>query len=227
MPLVTCSVCSVPVLTQFASPDLVGPIVEGGADPATDPAWAESGAASRAEYARWAGHLCGVTCLRMALGPGAPSLFALRDGAVKYGAYTEDAEGVIRGLIYAPFAEYAREVHGLDAEVHRHLSPQEIPGLLDDGRAVLASVHHGIRKPHLPPPGRGGHLVLLTARAGGGVHFHNPSGITAGTRAADLPLSDFERFFAGRGVSLGVRDAAPIECGGTSAVREAPSVTRG
>ncbi|MEU9622717.1 peptidase [Streptomyces sp. NPDC048155] len=220
-----CSACRVPVLTQFASPELVGPIVEGGLDPATDPAWAESGAASPAEYARWSGHLCGMTCLRMALAAGespdahlaesagtagavgavgAPSLFALRDGALKYGAYTEDAEGVIRGLIYAPFAEYVREVHGLDATVHRHLSPQEILDLLDGGRTVMASVHYGIRHPRRPAPGRGGHLVLLTSRAadGAGVHFHNPSGITAETRTADLPLPDFERFFAGRGVSL-------------------------
>ncbi|WP_406380817.1 peptidase [Streptomyces sp. NBC_01618] len=225
----TCPACRVPVLTQFASPELVGPIVEGGHDPATDPAWAESGAASPAEYARWSGHLCGMTCLRMALGAGessrrtgdssrageipgavpegaagAPSLFALRDGALKYGAYTEDAEGVIRGLIYAPFAQYVREVHGLDATVHRHLSVREILDLLDCARTVMASVHYGIRHPERPAPGRGGHLVLLTSRTadGAGVHFHNPSGTTAGTRAADLPLPDFERFFAGRGVSL-------------------------
>ncbi|MFE7354459.1 peptidase [Streptomyces sp. NPDC057543] len=218
----TCPACRVPVLTQFASRELVGPIVEGGLDPATDPAWAESGAASPAEYARWSGHLCGMTCLRMALGAGegsgvrevpgavpaeaarAPSLFALRDGALKYGAYTEDAEGVIRGLIYAPFAQYVREVHGLDATVHRHLSTREILDLLDGGRTVMASVHYGIRHPERPAPGRGGHLVLLTSRTAdeAGVHFHNPSGTTAGTRAADLPLPDFERFFAGRGVSL-------------------------
>ncbi|PWS46823.1 hypothetical protein DLE01_33200 [Streptomyces sp. FT05W] len=34
------------------------------------------------------------------------------------------------------------------------------------------------------------------------VHLHNPSGTTATTRAADLPLPVFERFLAGRGVSL-------------------------
>ncbi|MDF6041805.1 C39 family peptidase [Streptomyces sp. JH14] len=200
----TCPACGVLVHTQFASPELVGPIVEGGLDPAADPGWADSGAESPAEYARWAGHLCGMTCLRMALGTGAPSLFALRDGALKCGAYTEDAEGTIRGLIYAPFAEYAREVHGLDAVVHRHLSTDEIVALLDEGRAVMASVHYAIRRPHQPAPGRGGHLVLLTSRTpdGGGVHFHNPSGTTAMTRAAELPLADFERFFAGRGVSL-------------------------
>ncbi|WP_329212201.1 C39 family peptidase [Streptomyces sp. NBC_00683] len=199
-----CAGCRTPVHTQFASPGLVGAIVEGGLDPAEDPGWADSGAASPAEYARWAGHLCGMTCLRMALGPDAPTLFALRDGAIEYGAYTEDAEGVIRGLVYAPFAAYVTEAHGLDATVHRHLSPAGILGLLDDGRSVMASVHYGIRHPELPAPGRGGHLVLLTSRTadGSGVHFHNPSGTTADTRAAELPLPVFERFFAGRGVSL-------------------------
>lgn len=200
----SCPTCQVPVHTQFASPELVGPIVEGGLDPATDPAWADSGAKSPAEYARWAGQLCGMTCLRMALGADAPSLFALRDGALRYGAYTQDGDGVIRGLIYAPFVEYVREKHGLDATVHRHLSPEEIPALLDGGRSVMASVHYAIRHPRRPAPGRGGHLVLLTSRTadGTGVHFHNPSGTTAATRSAELPLAEFERFFAGRGVSL-------------------------
>lgn len=192
--------------TQFASPELVGPIVEGGLDPASDPAWADSGAGSSAEYARWAGHLCGMTCLRMALGADAPSLFALRDGALGYGAYTEEGDGTIRGLVYGPFAAYVREKHGLDATVHRHLAPEEILDLLDEGRSVMASVHYAIRHPRRPAPGRGGHLVLLTSRTsdGTGVHFHNPSGTTASTRAAELPLTEFERFFAGRGVSLRV-----------------------
>lgn len=200
----TCSTCLAPVHTQFASPGLVEAIVEGGLDPAEDPRWADTGAVSPAEYARWAGHLCGMTCLRMALGTGAPSLFDLRDGALKYGAYTEDADGVIKGLVYAPFARYASEVHGLDAVVHRHLSPAEIIDQLDGGRTVMASVHYGIRHPDRPAPGRGGHLVLLTSRTadGTGVHVHNPSGTTATTRTADLPLPVFERFFAGRGVSL-------------------------
>ena len=190
--------------TQFVSFDLVGPIVEGGLDPASDPAWADSGASSPAEYARWAGHLCGMTCLRMALGTDAPPLFALRDGALGYGAYTEDGDGTIRGLVYAPFAAYVREKHGLEATVHRHLAPAEILDLLDEGRSVMASVHYAIRHPQRPAPGRGGHLVLLTSRTadGTGVHFHNPSGTSAATRAAGLPLAEFERFFAGRGVSL-------------------------
>ncbi|WP_317987145.1 peptidase [Streptomyces kanamyceticus] len=138
----------------------------------------------------------------MALGPSAPSLFELRDGALKYGAYTE-VDGAIKGLIYAPFAEYAREAHGVDATVHRHLSVEEIITLLDEGRQVIASVHYEIRRPHRPAPGRGGHLVLLTRRTAEGLlHFHNPSGIDARSRTAELSADEFEPFFAGRGVSL-------------------------
>ncbi|ATL31612.1 hypothetical protein [Streptomyces formicae] len=110
---------------------------------------------------------------------------------------------MIRGMVYAPFAEYARAEHGVDAEVHRDLTVGEIVELLDGGRQVIASVHYEIRRPHRPAPGRGGHLVLLTRRTAEGLlHFHNPSGIDADTRTAELPTDRFEPFFAGRGVSL-------------------------
>ncbi len=198
----SCATCGQPVQTQFASPELVAPIVYDGFDRAADPAWRTSGAATLDDYARWCGHLCGLTCFRMALGTAAPSLFALRDGALKYGAYTE-TDGVIKGMIYTPFAEYAREEHGVDATVHRHLSVEEITALLDEGRQVIASVHYEIRRPHRPAPGRGGHLVLLTGRTADGLlHFHNPSGIDGPTRTARLSAAEFEPFFAGRGVSL-------------------------
>ncbi|MFJ9319247.1 hypothetical protein [Streptomyces globisporus] len=48
----TCALCSGPVHTQFAAPELVGGNVEGGLDPAEDPGGAGSGAGSTAEYAR-------------------------------------------------------------------------------------------------------------------------------------------------------------------------------
>ncbi|MFD4005656.1 hypothetical protein [Streptomyces rubiginosohelvolus] len=58
--------------------------------------------------------------------------------------------------MYAPFAEYVSEVYGREATVHRHLDVAEIPGLLDAGRTVLASVHYGIRHPERPAPGGAG-----------------------------------------------------------------------
>lgn len=206
----SCRTCAYPSHTQFASPDLVGAIVAGEFDRAQDPAWRESGAATAEDYARWSGHLCGATCLRMALGAGAPSLFELRDGALKFGAYTVDADGEIHGMIYAPAVTYLREAHGIGAEVHRELTTAGIGALLDAGRLVIASVHYAIRRPHEPAPGRGGHLVLVTGRTadGSGFHFHNPSGTDAATRTAELPAERFADFFAGRGMSLGgVREA--------------------
>ncbi|MFJ9038173.1 peptidase [Streptomyces sp. NPDC102406] len=202
--MTACASCAYPSHTQFASPDLVGPIVSGRFDRARDPAWRESGAATVEDYARWCGHLCGVTCLRMALGTEAPSLFELRDGALKSGAYTVDTDGVIHGMVYAPAAAYMAETHGVRARVHRELTTDGIGELLDAGRLVIASVHHAIRRPHEPAPGRGGHLVLVTSRTpdGAGLHFHNPSGTDAATRTADLPVQRFGDYFAGRGMSL-------------------------
>ncbi|MFI7337326.1 peptidase [Streptomyces sp. NPDC050085] len=202
--MTSCATCAYPSHTQFASPELVGAIVGGEFDRAQDPAWRDSGAGTVEDYARWCGHLCGATCLRMALGTTAPSLFELRDGALKFGAYTVDADGEIHGMIYAPAVEYVREVHGLEADVHRELTVGGIGEALDAGRLVVASVHYAIRRPHEPSPGRGGHLVLVTSRTadGTGFHFHNPSGTDAATRTADLPVERFAEFFAGRGMSL-------------------------
>ncbi|MFF3859459.1 C39 family peptidase [Streptomyces sp. NPDC002209] len=196
-----------PTITQYASPDLIAAIVYEGRDSADDPRWAESGAPDLDTYRRWCGHMCGIACLRMALlarNSDAPSLFELLDGARKYGAYTEDPDtGAIHGLIYAPFAQYVRDVHALAAEVHPHLAVPELLALLDTGRLVIASVHKEIRRPENPAPGKGGHLVLVTGRRGGTVQFRNPSGHTGQARSATLPVAEFARFFAGRGVSLG------------------------
>lgn len=178
----------------------------GQAAPALDTRWKESGAVDNATYARWCGHICGMACLRMALlrrDGHAPSLFDLVEGARKYGAYTESTDtGEIRGLIYAPFAEYARAEHGLTAEVHGHLQAEELVALLDTGRIVMASVNKEIRRPDRPAPGQGGHLVLVTGHERGTLRFRNPSGHTAEARNAALPVALFSTFYGRRGISL-------------------------
>ncbi|MEU8147629.1 hypothetical protein [Nonomuraea sp. NPDC048901] len=106
-----------------------------------------------------------MACLQMALdhrdGHAQP-LLELLYGCRAYGGYVEHDDGRIKGLYYAPFADYVRAAHGLHAEVHPHLAVADLPGLLADGHLVMASVHKEIRRPELPAPGRGGHLVLLT-----------------------------------------------------------------
>lgn len=168
----------VPVITQYASAALIGPIVYEGHDPAADPAWAVSGAPNRAAYGRWCGHMCGIACLRMALlhrDGTAPSLFRLLDGARRHGAYVRQDDGSVKGLIYAPFARYAAAAHGLGAEVAPELSTRRLVELLDAGRMVMVSVSKEIRRPEADPPSRGGHLVLAVGHRAGRIHFRNPS----------------------------------------------------
>jgi hypothetical protein len=131
----------------------------------------------------------------------APSLYELAMGCQEYGAYV-DEPGRPRGLIYRPFAEYARDKHGLRADVITELDPARLTGELDEGRLVIASVHAEIRRPEHDPPGTGGHLVLVTGHADGRVTFHNPSGHTTEAVVATLPLPVFDRFAARRGIAL-------------------------
>src|SRR5262249_13280795 len=165
--------------------------------------------ASQAEYGRWCRHSCGMACLQMILhhrdGHTPPLLDLLRAG-LPYGTYRIDLDGGIRGLFYAPFASYLRHEHNLASTVHPRLSIDQLRGELDRGRLVIASVHKEIRRPDRPPPGKGGHLVLLVGHDpwSATIDFLNPSGHTPGTRRATLPVDLFAQFFGGRGISVSV-----------------------
>jgi hypothetical protein len=192
------------LVTQYASPSLIAAMAYGGHPRAADPRWRESGAPDRQTYAAWCSRWCGMACLRMALlarDGAAPTLYELAMGAAEYGAYT-DEPGRPQGLIYRPFTRYARDKHGLAADVITELGPGRLTAELDAGRLVIASVHPEIRRPGTEPPGTGGHLVLATGHAGGVVTFHNPSGHVPEAVAAALPLPAFDRFAARRGIAL-------------------------
>ena len=131
----------------------------------------------------------------------APTLYELATGCMEHGAYTDEA-GCPQGLIYRPFAEYARDKHGLRADVITELDPARLLAELDAERLVIASVHPEIRRPHNDPPGTGGHLVLVTGHANGLVTFHNPSGHIPEATVATLPVPVFDRFAAHRGIAL-------------------------
>ena len=195
-----------PYFGQWESPELIGDIISGQCRAEDDPAWADSGAASQEDYARWADHLCGVACLRMALaarGITPPRTRELARVLTGYGAYVEQEDGNIRGLIYAPAILWLAEAHAMPAEIILDRAAEVIPPLLADGGLFIASVHPAIRRPAEPAPGKGGHLVLVFGAGQGALRLHNPSGHDAASQAdARVPIPDFARVFAGRGIWL-------------------------
>lgn len=194
-----------PYRAQWESAGLVADFLAG-RDAAGDPEWPGSGADSAAEYARWAAHLCGCACLQMALGARGrrvPPIHAVRRAVQQAGGYVEEADGTIRGLIYAGAVAWLG-AQGIAARVVPDLAAEEIAALVAGGGMFIASVHGAIRWPARAPPGRGGHLVLVFGLApDGALRFHNPSGDTPASQAdARLAPADFARFFAGRGIHL-------------------------
>ncbi len=195
-----------PYFGQWESAGRIGEILAGTLRAEDDPLWPRSGAAGAADYARWADHLCGVACLRMALatrGSVPPRAFDLARDLTHRGGYVVQPDGAIRGLIYAPAVEWLRAAHGLAAEVRVDVAAEDVPGLLADGGLFIASVHPWIRWPDRAPPSRGGHLVLVFGTEAGALRLHNPSGDSVTSqRDARVPIADFARFFAGRGMFL-------------------------
>ncbi len=195
-----------PFFGQWESADRIGDILAGTLAPEDDPLWPRSGAEDAADYARWAEHLCGMACIRMALaarGHAAPRLLDLARACARHGGYVEQPDGTIRGLIYAPAIAWLREEWNIAAEIVLDTPAEAIPGLLAGNRLFLASVHPWIRWPEREPPARGGHLVLVFAADETTIRFNNPSGDTPQSQQnATLPLATFARFYAGRGVLL-------------------------
>lgn len=189
-----------PYFAQWESPELVGEFLDG-RDAATDPRWAESGAADIAEYARWAEHLCGMACLKMAMAARgqAHTIHDLRRAVQPLGGYVEERDGFIRGLIYAGAVRWLND-RGIAARI---VLDEPMPSLAP-GEFYIASVHASIRTPEVEPPRRGGHLVLVFGTdEAGRWRFHNPSGIgTAQQRDVRLSPETFSRFHADRGILI-------------------------
>lgn len=174
-----------PYHSQFASPELVGPIVFGEMQAVDDPRWADSGAKTAEEYARWAWNLCGMACLKSVLEytkrPGRErTLMALARTCIDDGGYVV-GESEIKGLYYAPFVKSAEKEFGIEGRVASPLSVADIIQEINDGNFVIASVHPTIRD-FSPPLRKGGHLVLMvgydiTDKAEPKLFYHDPAGL--------------------------------------------------
>ncbi|AKC10470.1 MULTISPECIES: C39 family peptidase [Rhizobium/Agrobacterium group] len=200
---------AVPYFSQWETPDMtLSVLAEGSAALLRDPLWRQSGAESIEEYARWAVNVCGMACLKMILaarGDMHPTL-ALARACTAYGGYVvNDVDASIKGLIYAPFVTYVRQRFRLSAQTVTGVETESIPELLADRPFFIASVNSGIRWPERMPASKGGHLVLVTAASAETIRFHNPSGHDAASQAdVTLPLAVFDRFFANRGIAVGL-----------------------
>ncbi|HBM91143.1 MAG TPA: hypothetical protein DD400_04640 [Rhodospirillaceae bacterium] len=195
----------VPYFCQWESPEWAEDIVLGRRAAKDDPLWPQSGATTQEEYALWAYHMCGMACLKMVLAQRQNKIIPLvhlARQATCYGGYIIKKDEV-KGLIYAPFVAFVREIFGLDSHIEVGKNAKDIPALLQEGSFFIASVHPFIRWPERTPPQKGGHLVLVTAANNHEITFHNPSGHTSQAQEnAKLPLDTFDRFFAGRGILI-------------------------
>lgn len=197
----------VPYFSQWETPGMTLPVLaEGSQALLSDPLWHQSGAGTIEEYARWAVNVCGMACLKMILaarGEIHPTIELAR-ACTAYGGYiVNEIDASIKGLIYAPFVRFVAERFGLGAETVTGVETSAIPEHLAKRRFFIASVNSGIRWPEREPPSKGGHLVLVTAASDETIRFHNPSGHDAASQAdVTLPLAVFDRFFAGRGISV-------------------------
>jgi hypothetical protein len=196
-----------PFYSQWESPELVPSFLDGSLTAEQDPRWHCSGAASPAEYAYWAVKTCGLACLKMILGargePVPPTMRLVRR-ALDWQAFVPiPGTSRVHGLIYRPFADWVRADYGIAADVATELTAHGLAGRLAGGAVVIASVHPWVRWPDRVPPDRGGHLVLVTGRDGGQLILNNPSGLPGiSQHAARIALTDFARFYAGRGIVI-------------------------
>ena len=195
----------VPYLSQWESARLVGDFVTGRRSAAEDPKWADSGAADPREYEFWSWRTCGMACLRMVLAhrdQPVPRSVPLAEECTRAGGYVRHPDRV-DGLIYRPFAEWVGDAFGIKATVHGDLPYDEIIEMVRGGGLAIISVHPWIRWPERVPPGRGGHLVLVTGAGSGHLLIHNPSGLYGQSqRHTRIGLDDLDRFYAGRGVLI-------------------------
>ena len=131
-------------------------------------------------------------------------ILELARACTAYGGYVvNEADGSIKGLIYAPFVKFVSDRFGLGAETMTNVDLAALPGLLSTRRFFIASVSSSIRWPDREPPSKGGHLVLVTAASPQTIRFHNPSGHDRESQAdVTLPLATFDRFFANRGIAV-------------------------
>lgn len=195
-----------PYESQWGDPRCNEALIVHGDDPAGLHDWAQDGYGSAEEYRYWARNVCGLACLRSVVRGWRPdavdaTMRDLIDGAVAAGALVPEEE-TVRGLYYRPFLSWIADEFGLGGQVVEGTTAREHFASIGDGVVAFASVTPEIRFPERGNARVGGHLVLVHGFDGETVTFHNPSGIGDTAADATLPVDEFQRFYAGRGMLL-------------------------
>jgi hypothetical protein len=197
-----------PYFAQWESRELVEDFLSGRLTACDDPLWAKSGAKTPQEYAEWAGHLCGMACLKMVLAHRLERtipLFDLARSCEKFGGYQKSPTGEIKGLYYKPFTDFVGTEFGIKAEICVDFPVEKILEVVNERAFFLASVHPSLRHPSTDTPAKGGHLVLVfpNEKVPGRLMFHNPSGFTKATQEnVEIDSQTFDRFYASRGILI-------------------------
>ena len=200
---------NVPFVCQFALPEHAELSLKKQLNPVDDQYWANTGARSQERYADWAFTMCGMASAAMALGYFKsetllqPALLA--EDALQHGVYIED-EVEISSMRYREFATWI-EHYGLKAVVLSKLSIRAIQYALTQKSLVIVSVNPNIRGYNTAQgEQKGGHLVLVVGydKNTNTISVNNPSGFTSTDTQIShtLPLSEFNQYFAGRGIVL-------------------------
>jgi len=165
--------------------------------------WASDGYGSLEEYLFWSRRVCGLACLQSLLQGWTDvrlSMGELLAEALDWGCYVVESPDKVHGLIYRPFVAWVSAQFGLHCELIEHTPIQRSARRVRSGQVMIASVSPEIRDPDTPDPRKGGHLVLVHAVHDDDVSFHNPSGYSHNSAHASLPMHQFERFHADRGI---------------------------
>jgi hypothetical protein len=197
-------------ITQWASPDLVGDILDGKISAKDDPRQKEFGFKTKQDYEFWSWRICGLMSVKAVLDAygQAPheTVASLTLAGEKLGGYDVQRD---RGWFYKPLIKLA-ERFGVTGGIYGRLSPPEIAADILNKRFVVASVHPSVirgdakKNPH---DGKG-HLVLVWGfRYDGGrvtgFYIQNPSGRKKSTQVRTfVPIDHFNEAFVGRGFWL-------------------------
>lgn len=198
----------VPFISQFASADWSEKVLRDGDSEESDPAWSDSGATSKKEYVLWVTTICGMACTVMALQFFTNKQYrtiSIAKDAYGAGVYKPENEHISH-MHYYEYAQWVTK-YSIKATVYSRLHITGICYILFRGGLVMVSVNPNIRGYNTADPAKkGGHLVLVTGynNIEQTITFHNPSGfVSNGSHSSHtLPMAQFQKFFAGRGIGL-------------------------